>query len=125
MANGYVFQSLSFPVHKVVIISASTSSMQIIHVELLREYWTQSEDAMPVGFSVAAVTVRFRNTAWYISEQDNKAGGRPACSRSARDWHQVTSFLFLDYFIGTEFTQPGLSLKNDEIMNVLYNIILK
>lgn len=94
--------------------------MQITHVEL-----TQSEDATPVGFIATAVTVRFRNTAWYISEQDNKAGGRPVCSRSAHDWHQVTSFLFLDYFIGTEFTQPGFSLKNDGNMNVLYNIILK
>lgn len=120
-----VFQSLSFPIHKMEIISVSTSSIQITHVELLRDYLTQSEDVTPVDFIVAAVTVRFRNTAWYISEQEDKAGGLPACSCSACDRQQVTSFLSLDYFIGTEFTQPGFSLKNDEIMNVLENIILK
>lgn len=56
----------------------STSSIQITHVELMRESLTQSDNVMPVGFIVTAVTIRFRKTAWYISEQDNKARGWPA-----------------------------------------------
>lgn len=44
LGNGYVFQSLSFPTHKIEIILVSTSSIQITHVELLRESLTQSED---------------------------------------------------------------------------------
>lgn len=57
------------------IILASTSSIQITHIEFLTECLTHAMNITTVSFIAAAVSVKFRKTAWYITDQNDEWEG--------------------------------------------------